>query len=143
MNMHNFCTADQTRWVEAVRECVCVCVCMCLCVYVHFLRKTSWRSWKYYGIISQTKILRYILMGLWALKKNIFLFHLFILTIIFKKTKAYSGSPRRQEGILFCNFSFHICIWIYDKADSKVINKSYEKRTETYYVNYAFVPREG
>lgn len=121
---------------------------MSVCVYVSMCTFWERQVGEVENIMASFPKLKFLGIFLWAfeLSRRIFFYFIFLFRLLsLKKTKAYSGSPRRQEGILFCNFSFHICIWIYDKADSKVycINKSYEKRTETYYVNYAFIPREG
>lgn len=56
---------------------------------------------------------------LWTFELSRIFFYVFISVIILKKIKAYLGLPIRLERILSHNFSFYICIWLYDKAGTK------------------------
>lgn len=133
-----------------------MCLCVCICVYVRSLTKTTKmysqdriaaEVWEHYGAFTNWSLQVYSYRHMSSQQEFLcFLFYVLISIIIFKKKKAYFGLPRRLERILFWRFSFHICIWIYDKAGTKVycINcPELMRKEQTYYVNYGFIPREG
>lgn len=106
-----------------------MCVCVRVCVYVSTCtlcqRQTKMDSQigtlpEVENIMAAFPKLKTLGVFLWTFELSRIFFYVFISVIILKKIKAYLGSPVRLEGILSHNFSFFICIWLYDKAGTKV-----------------------